>query len=133
MKRFGLISYLVVSLVVLGSIAVAAPSFRATLHAPPPGPGNGVARSSGAAEDAHPADEKGAPDFTACEGSTGLDNAVCRHEALLAVRPDNVGLQNAVERLRENRDRQEAMQAGGQGHGNGNGHGRDGKGGGNEG
>ena len=130
MKRFGLVSYLVVSLIVLGSIAVAAPSFRATLHAPSPGPGTGATGSSGAADVVAPlADEGAAPDFSACEGSTGLDNAVCRHEALLAVRPDNVGLRNALERLQENRDRHEAKRAArGRGNGNANGHAKDGAG-----
>jgi hypothetical protein len=33
-----------------------------------------------------------APDFTGCDGMTGLDNAICRHEALLKVKPGNPGL-----------------------------------------
>jgi hypothetical protein len=40
-------------------------------------------------------------DFTACEGLTGLDKAICRHEALLAVHPDNQGLQNSLTHLQE--------------------------------
>jgi hypothetical protein len=48
--------------------------------------------------------EQGAPhsggtDFTACKGLTGLDNAICRHEALLVVHPDNHGLQNSLTHL----------------------------------
>ena len=51
-----------------------------------------------------------APDFSACEGLTGLDNAVCRHEALLAVQPENVqpenrGLQTSLDRLLANQAR----------------------------
>ena len=122
MRRFGLVSYLVVSLVVLGSLAVAAPSFRATLHAPSPGPKTGV---TGSSADVVVQDEGGAPDFSACEGSTGLDNAVCRHEALLDVRPDNPGLRNSLARLQENRDRHAAKPAGGQGRGNGTANDRD--------
>jgi hypothetical protein len=44
------------------------------------------------------------PDFSACEGMTGLDNAICRHEALLVVHPDSEGLQNALDHLRANKD-----------------------------
>jgi hypothetical protein len=43
-----------------------------------------------------------APDFSACAGLTGLENAICRHEALLAVHPDNKGLQNALAHLQAN-------------------------------
>jgi hypothetical protein len=48
-------------------------------------------------------DETGtAPDFTACVGLTGLDNAICRHEALLKVKPDNPGLANSLAHLQAN-------------------------------
>jgi hypothetical protein len=40
-------------------------------------------------------------DFTACEGLTGLEKAVCRLEALLVVHPDNHGLQNSLTHLQE--------------------------------
>jgi hypothetical protein len=43
----------------------------------------------------------GSPDFSACAELTGLDNAICRHEALLALRPDNPGLQISIARLLE--------------------------------
>jgi hypothetical protein len=43
-----------------------------------------------------------APDFSACDGLTGLDNAVCRHEALLKVKPDNPGLTNSLAHLQAN-------------------------------
>jgi len=91
-------------------------------------------------------------DFTACHGLTGLDNAICRHEALLEVHPDNQGLQNSLTHLLEIKAEHEAKtdeehghvppgggsssnnhgqsgephgNAGGNGHGNagGNGHG----------
>ena len=48
-------------------------------------------------------DETGtAPDFSACVGVTGLDNAICRHEALLKVKPDNPGLTNSLGHLQAN-------------------------------
>ena len=48
-------------------------------------------------------DETGtAPDFSACVGVTGLDNAICRHEALLKVKPDNPGLTNSLGHLKAN-------------------------------
>lgn len=52
-------------------------------------------------------DASAAPDFSACVGLHGLENAICRHEALLAVQPDNLGLQNALEHLKENLARHE--------------------------
>jgi hypothetical protein len=48
------------------------------------------------------------PDFTACEGLTGLDNAICRLEALLVVHPDDRGLQNALTHLLENKAEHQA-------------------------
>lgn len=57
-----------------------------------------------------------APDFSACGGLTGLDNAICRHEALLKVKPDNPGLTNSLAHLEANlaaqADRQAAKAAG---------------------
>ncbi|HEU5224633.1 MAG TPA: hypothetical protein VFV29_02420 [Actinomycetota bacterium] len=48
-------------------------------------------------------DETGTPpDFSACVGKTGLDNAICRHEALLRVKPDNPGLTNSLAHLQAN-------------------------------
>jgi FlaG/FlaF family flagellin (archaellin) len=48
-------------------------------------------------------DESGtAPNFSACDGLTGLDNAICRHEALLKVKPDNPGLTNSLSHLQAN-------------------------------
>jgi FlaG/FlaF family flagellin (archaellin) len=48
-------------------------------------------------------DETGtAPNFSACVGLTGLDNAICRHEALLKVKPDNPGLTNSLAHLQAN-------------------------------
>ena len=48
-------------------------------------------------------DETGnAPDFSACVGQTGLNNAICRHEALLKVKPDNPGLTNSLAHLQAN-------------------------------
>jgi hypothetical protein len=57
-------------------------------------------------------DETGtAPDFAACVGRTGLDNAICRHEALLKVKPDNPGLTNSLAHLQANAGAQAARQA----------------------
>jgi FlaG/FlaF family flagellin (archaellin) len=42
------------------------------------------------------------PDFSACDGLTGLDNAICRHDALLKVKPDNLGLTNSLAHLQAN-------------------------------
>jgi hypothetical protein len=52
-----------------------------------------------------------APDFSACDGRTGLDNAICRHEALLKVQPDNPGLTNSLAHLQANLAAQAARQA----------------------
>ena len=43
-----------------------------------------------------------APDFSGCVGLTGLDNAICRHEALLQVKPHNPGLANSLGHLQAN-------------------------------
>jgi hypothetical protein len=57
-------------------------------------------------------DETGtAPDFSACVGVTGLDNAICRHEALLNVKPDNPGLANSLAHLQANAAAHAARQA----------------------
>jgi hypothetical protein len=53
--------------------------------------------------DTRPSDQAGAPaDFAGCVGLTGLDNAICRHEALLQVKPDNPGLANSLTHLEAN-------------------------------
>jgi hypothetical protein len=52
-----------------------------------------------------------APDLSACVGLRGLDNAICRHEALLKVKPDNRGLANSLAHLRANAAAHAAKQA----------------------
>jgi len=52
-----------------------------------------------------------APNFSACDGRTGLDNAICRHEALLKVKPDNPGLTNSLAHLQANLAAHAAKQA----------------------
>ena len=52
-----------------------------------------------------------APNFSACGGLTGLDNAICRHEALLKVKPDNPGLANSLAHLQANLAAHAAKQA----------------------
>jgi hypothetical protein len=127
----------------------AAPSPEATDHAEPavspeptetesPEP---VAVETASSED--PTDEDAtedataAPDFSACAGLHGLENAICRHEALLAIQPDNVGLQTSLAQLEANlaaheeRDASRSADEDGascpgkscEPHGNGNGHG----------
>ncbi|MDP9223636.1 MAG: hypothetical protein M3P18_07220 [Actinomycetota bacterium] len=44
----------------------------------------------------------GSPDFSACAGMTGLQNAICRHEALLDADPENEGLRNSLAHLEAN-------------------------------
>ena len=51
------------------------------------------------------------PNFSACDGQTGLDNAICRHEALLKVKPDNPGLTNSLAHLQANAAAKAAKQA----------------------
>jgi hypothetical protein len=48
------------------------------------------------------------PDFSGCVGLTGLDNAICRHEALLKIHPDNPGLNNSLGHLQTNAARHSA-------------------------
>jgi hypothetical protein len=74
-----------------------------------------------------------APDFSACGGLTGLDNAICRHEALLKIKPDNPGLTNSLAHLQANAAAKAAKQAakaagthGNSGHGNSGSHGSSG-------
>ena len=115
----------VAAVIAIGSLASASPSLRA-----PRGPHeplvNGPTGITGASEptglsgptgttspEIKPADEAIDPpsegaDFSACEGLTGLDNAICRHEALLVVQPDNQGLQNSLAHLHENKAKHEA-------------------------
>jgi hypothetical protein len=109
----------VVALIVIGSLASASPSLRAprgpheSLLTVPTGV-TGVSDPAGlsvptvtTAPEIEPPEEGESPsdgaDFTACEGMTGLDNAICRHEALLVVHPDNQGLQNSLRHLQENK------------------------------
>jgi hypothetical protein len=83
------------------------------------------------AKDGGPADSNGAgeassgPRFSACEGLTGLQNAICRHEVLLQLHPNSRGLQNALAHLRENLGRHQANGSGKGAHGNPNGDGAD--------
>ncbi len=53
-------------------------------------------------EDPDGEDGSAAPDFSACVGLTGLENAICRHQALLVLQPDNPGLANALQHLLAN-------------------------------
>lgn len=104
----------VVAVIAIASFASASPSLRAprgphesVLTVPtgvvaPAGP-SGPTEATGPGVE--PAEEGVSPsdgaDFTACEGLTGLDNAICRTEALLVVHPDNQGLQNSLTHLQE--------------------------------
>jgi hypothetical protein len=114
----------VAAVIAIGSLASASPSLRSPRgpHEPLTGP-TGVSGASGPTGLSGPTGTTGpeiepveaetdAPpegaDFAACEGLTGLDNAICRHEALLVVRPDNQGLQNSLAHLQENKAKHEA-------------------------
>ena len=130
----------IAAVIAVGSLASAHPSLRAprgphesvvivptgaTEAGGPAGTGpTGATEAGGPAgtgPEMEPAGEGGSPsdgvDFTACEGVTGLDNAICRHEALLAVHPDNHGLQTSLTRLLELRAEHEAKGPGGGGNG----------------
>jgi hypothetical protein len=94
-------------LIVAGTIANAATG--GVKGKPTPSPAAAVSESPEPTETEAPeaeettSDETGtAPDFSACVGVTGLDNAICRHEALLQVKPDNPGLANSLAHLQAN-------------------------------
>ena len=78
---------------------------------------------------------KQGPDFSACAGLTGLENAICRHEALLVLKPDNFGLQNSLTHLQTNLAKKlekaaarEALKQSGESHGkSGESHGKSGE------
>jgi hypothetical protein len=52
-----------------------------------------------------------APGFSACVGLTGLNNAICRHEALSQEKPNNPGLTNSLTHLQANAAAHAARQA----------------------
>jgi len=97
----------VVAVIVIGSLASASPSLRAPRgpHELVNGPTGAVGPAASDGHETESADEGESPshgvDFTACEGLTGLDNAICRHEALLEVHPENQGLQTWLTHLLE--------------------------------
>ena len=80
------------AVVIVGTIASAA---TGGVHGKPtPSPSADVSDSPEPTETEAPddeattSDETGtAPNFSACVGLTGLDNAICRHDALLKVKP----------------------------------------------
>jgi hypothetical protein len=119
----------VASVIVVGSIASASPSLRASLGATENETGatgdtgsdgttgsTGPTGATGFTEATGATGETGAtgatgvesttvgtgPDFSGCVGLTGLENAICRHEVLLALNPDNPGLANSLARLQAN-------------------------------
>ena len=121
----------VVVVIAIGSLASAHPSLRAprgphesVLVVPTGAMGvSGPAGESGpkrtTAPEIGPAEQgashSGGADFTACKGLTGLDNAICRHEALLVVHPDNHGLQNSLTHLQNKAEHEAKGQGGGGG------------------
>jgi hypothetical protein len=119
----------IASVIVVGSIASASPSLRASLSASETETGatgdtegttgsTGPTGSTGSTEATGATGETGATgatgaietttadgagaDFSGCVGLTGLENAICRHEALLAANPDNPGLANSLAHLQAN-------------------------------
>ncbi len=147
MKLLRVLVATVASIVVAGTIASATPGIHgpkppaaAAVTSPRPSespdpsdsPEPSETPEPSDADDASRAQEGGeAPDFSVCEGLRGLDNAICRHEALLDVRPDDRGLHRALGRLRANAEKHADQTHGqsdephgqsGEPHGNGNGH-----------
>lgn len=125
MKLLRVLLTALATLVVAGTVASASPPLRAAFdtdptpevsvapdptepsETPAPEPTETTSPDTDATETTPPDDAQGedasaAPDFTACEGYTGLPNAICRHEALLLLHPENVGLQGALAQLQEN-------------------------------
>ena len=96
MKLFRTLVTALAALIVAGTVASAAPSLRDLKPEPTESPSS----SSSTSETVPPEGETEgegtsvAADFAACEGRTGLENAICRHEALLAAQPENLGLEN---------------------------------------
>jgi hypothetical protein len=66
-------------------------------------------------ESSSPGGDGVAPDFSACVGLTGLENAICRHQALLLLDPNNTGLLNSLDHLQANLAKHQA-QSGVHGH-----------------
>jgi hypothetical protein len=102
-------------LVVAGTIASAA---TGGVHGKPTSPGHTETEAPEPTENEAPEAEATtsgksgtAPDFSACGGLTGLDNAICRHDALLKVKPDNPGLTNSLAHLQANLAAHAAKQA----------------------
>ena len=107
----------VVAVIAVGSLASANPSLRAPRGPHEPTGPTGVTGLSSltgpTGSELEPVEEEEAADpvetssegadFSACEGLTGLDNAICRHEALLVVHPDNRGLRYSLGQLQENK------------------------------
>jgi hypothetical protein len=107
MKPLRILLVALAVLVVAGTIASAATG--GVLGKPTSSTSAGVSDSPEPTETEAPeaeattSDEAGtAPDFSACVGLTGLDNAICRHGALLQVKPDNPGLTNSLAHLQAN-------------------------------
>jgi hypothetical protein len=104
------------AVVIVGTFANAA---TGGIHGKPtPSPSAAVSDSPEPTEteapgaDAETSDQTGtAPVFSACAGRTGLDNAICRHDALLKVKPENPGLTNSLAHLQANLAAQAAKQA----------------------
>jgi len=115
----------VASVIVVGSIASASPGIRASLGASENETGatgetgegttgtTGPTGATGFTEATGATGETGAtgaieaagatgPNFSGCVGLTGLENAICRHEVLLALNPDNPGLANSLAHLQAN-------------------------------
>lgn len=110
-------------IIVVGAVASASPSLRTFFgeqHLTATGPTGATGEDDPSEPPESPeqdnqstdAQDAQAPDFSACDGLTGLDNAICRHEALLVVHPDNQGLLNALERLEANQAKQDSSSHG---------------------
>ena len=153
MKITRLILSTLAAVLVVGTIANAAPRLVSSLHADPtaspsvsvsvdpsgspaptdsPQPSDSGSPAPSDSPSPSPSESpsggnKAAPDFSACVGLKGLENAICRHEALLVVNPANTGLQNSLAHLQANLVKHQAKSEThglhGQAHGHGHAHG----------
>ena len=133
MRLLRILVIAVAAIVVAGAVASASPPTRAAFETEPtpqvsathetpapaespeseptepssPAPLAGEASPPGSDEGGADEDSPSAPDFSACVGMRGLENAICRHEALLEASPGNLGFQNVLAHLEANVARHE--------------------------
>lgn len=113
MRLFRTLLIALATLIVAGTIASAAPGVRGDVEPEPtpttaPDPSETPSPEPVTSETVPPEGEtegegiSAVEGFAACDGLTGLENAICRHEALLVTHPDNPGLANSLAHLNAN-------------------------------